>query len=113
MLININQSFRFSLATKRAYELALWATWGIAYSFSAQAESIGTSYPGGIYVWEIPTTATEIRFGNRPVFTVNGKAIIGVPISQEPGEAAIDFRIENLVRKKFFALRKKTTLSNG
>ena len=107
MLININQSFRFSHATKRAYELALWATWGIAYSFLAQAESIGTSSPGGIYVWEIPTTATEIRFGNRPVFTVNGKAIIGVPISQEPGEAAIDFRLENLSKKEIFRIKKK------
>ena len=107
MLININQSSRFSHATKRAYELALWATWGIAYSFSAQAESIGTSSPGGIYVWEIPTTATEIRFGNRPVFTVNGKAIIGVPISQEPGEAAIDFRLENLSKKEIFRIKKK------
>ena len=107
MLININQSFRFSHATKRAYELALWATWGIAYSFAAQAESIGTSSPGGIYVWEVPTTATEIRFGNRPVFTVNGKAIIGVPISQEPGEAAIDFRLENLNKKEIFRIQKK------
>lgn len=107
MLININQSSRFSHATKRAYELALWATWGIAYSFLAQAESIGTSSPGGIFVWEVPTTATEIRFGNRPVFTVNGKAIIGVPISQEPGEAAIDFRLENRSKKEIFRVKKK------
>ena len=107
MLTNINQSSRFSRTTKRAYELALWATCGIAYSLLAQAESIGTSSPGGIYVWEIPTTAIEIRFGNRPVFTVNGKAIIGVSISQEPGEAAIDFRLENLSKKEIFRIQKK------
>ena len=107
MLTNINQSSRFSRTTKRAHELALWATCGIAYSLLAQAESIGTSSPGGIYVWEIPTTATEIRFGNQPVFTVNGKAIIGVPISQEPGEAAIDFRLENLSKKEIFRIQKK------
>ena len=107
MLTNINQSSRFSQATKRAYELALWATCGIASSLLAQAESIGESSPGGIYVWEIPTKATEIRFGNRPVFTVNGKAIIGVPISKEPGEAAIDFRLENLSKKEIFRIKKK------
>ena len=113
MLTNIYQSSRFSQTTKRACELALWAICGIASSLLAQVESIGTSSPGGIYVWEIPTTATEIRFGNRPVFTVNGKAIIGVPISQEPGEAAIDFRVENLSKRKIFRIEKKTTPSNG
>ena len=107
MVTNINQSSRFSQATKRAYELTLWATCGIASSLLAQAVSIGTSSPGGIYVWEIPTTATEIRFENRPVFTVNGKAIIGVPISQELGEAAIGFRIENLSKKEIFRIKKK------
>ena len=106
-MTNINQSTRFSQATKRAYKLSLWATCGIATSLLAQTASIGTSSPGGIYVWEIPTTATEIRFENRPVFTVNGKAIIGVPISQEPGEAAIVFRLERLSKKEFFRIKKK------
>ncbi len=107
MLTNISPSTRFSQANKHAYKLALWAVCGTASSLLAQAASIGTSSPGGIYVWEIPTTATEIRFGNRPVFTVNGKAIIGVPISQEPGEASIDFRLESLSKKEFFRIKKK------
>ena len=107
MLTNIRRSTRFSQANKPAYKLALWVTCGIASSLLAHAASIGTSSPGGIYVWEIPTTATEIRFGNRPVFTVNGKAIIGVPISQEPGEAAIDFRLENISKKEIFRIKKK------
>jgi murein DD-endopeptidase MepM/ murein hydrolase activator NlpD len=107
MLTNISQSRRFYHANKRTYKHLLWATWGIAYSFLAQAESIGASSPGGIYVWEIPTAATEIRFANRPIFTVNGKAIIGVPISQEPGEAAIDFLLENLSKKETFRIKKK------
>ena len=107
MLTNTSQSKRLSQANKRAYKLALWATFGITSGLFAQAASIGTSSPGGIYVWEIPTTATEIRFGNRPVFTVNGKAIIGVPISQEPGEASIDFRLENLSKTEIFRIKKK------
>ena len=107
MLTNISQSRRCSQTTKRTCKLALWVTCGIASSLLAQAASVGTSSPGGIYVWEIPTTATEIRFGNRPVFTVNGKAIIGVPISQESGEAAIDFRLENLSKKDIFRIKKK------
>ena len=107
MLTNISHSTRFSQANKRAYKFTLWAICGISSSFLAKAESIGTSSPGGIYVWEIPTAATEIRFANRPIFTVNGKAIIGVPISQEPGEAAIDFLLENLSKKEIFRIKKK------
>ena len=107
MSTNISPSTRFSQANKGAYKLALGVIYVIAPSLLAQAAYVGTSSPGGIYVWEIPTTATEIRFGNRPVFTVNGRAIIGVPISQEPGEAAIDFRLESLSKKEFFRIKKK------
>ena len=107
MLSNISQSRHCSRSVRRKFKLALWASSAFASSLLAQAASIGTSSPGGIYVWEIPTTATEIRFGNRPVFTVNGKAIIGVPISQEPGETAIDFRLENLSKKEIFRIKKK------
>ncbi len=107
MLTNSSPSTHFSQANKRAYKLALWAVCGTASSLLAQAASIGTSSPGGIYVWEIPTTATEIHFGKRPVFTVNGKAIIGVPISQEPGEASINFRLESISKKEFFRIKKK------
>ena len=60
MLTNISLLARFSQANKRAYKLVLWATCGIASSLLAQAASIGTTSPGGIYVWEIPTTATEL-----------------------------------------------------
>ena len=107
MLTNISQSRRYSQAAKRTYKFALWASSAFASSFFAQAASMGTSSPGGIYVWEIPTTATEIRFGNRPVFTLNGKAIVGVPISSEPGEAAINFRLENLSKREIFHIKKK------
>lgn len=49
----------------------------------------GASVPGGIYVYGAPPAATRVEFQDRPVLELNGRYLVGIPVSQEPGPAEL------------------------
>lgn len=50
-----------------------------------------SSVPGGVYAWNVPEGASEIRFQNKPVLVVGQTALIGIPIKQDLGAAQLSF----------------------
>jgi len=49
--------------------------------------------PGGVYLWPIPEGASQVSFQNKPVMRVADAALIGIPISQATGAAALNYRL--------------------
>ena len=49
----------------------------------------GSPVPGGIYVYTAPPAATRVLFQDRPVFELDGRYLVGLPISLEPGTAEL------------------------
>ena len=49
----------------------------------------GSPVPGGIYVYEAPPAATRVLYQKRPVFAQNGRYLVGLPVSLEPGTAEL------------------------
>ena len=107
MLTNINQSSRFSRTTKRAYELALWATCGIAYSLWAQAESIGTSSPGVFTYGRFQQQRQKFVLEIDLYLRLMGKQSSGFQSLKSPVRLLSTFASKILVKRKFSASRKK------
>lgn len=45
----------------------------------------GSAVPGGIYVIELPQTATAARFAGKTLLRIDRRAYLGIPISEAPG----------------------------
>ena len=56
-------------------------------------EGILKTVPGGIYAWEVPQGATDIRFNDRPVWVSRGTALVGVPLNQSRGNAEMQYQL--------------------
>ena len=52
-----------------------------------------TVVPGGIYRWTPPVRATDIRFNARPVMRVQHQVLVGIPLSQPLGSAALTYQV--------------------
>lgn len=66
-----------------------------------------TNVPGGIYVWNIPSGATTITFQERPVFVLDDYAIVAIPMSQAPGQAALQYTLNDQVQTHSFNISDK------
>ncbi|MEM1436881.1 MAG: peptidoglycan DD-metalloendopeptidase family protein [Pseudomonadota bacterium] len=49
----------------------------------------GAAVPGGIYVYSAPPGVTRVLFEDRPVLSLNGRYLVGIPISRKPGTAEL------------------------
>ena len=49
--------------------------------------------PGGIYRWTPPAQATDIRFNARPVMRMQDQVLVGIPLSQPLGSAALIYQV--------------------
>ena len=49
--------------------------------------------PGGIYRWTPPVKATDIRFNARPVMRMQDQVLVGIPLSQPLGSAALTYQV--------------------
>ena len=76
------------------------------------AEALGAPVPGGLFVWDIPEEAKEIRYKNKPILVIQNKAIIGIPISETPGQQTIAYKLNGNPRKETFEILDKNTPSN-
>lgn len=81
--------------------IAALACWLVAGT--AAADTVA----GGVYVWQIPPGATSVRFNDRPVFTLRDRAIVGIPISAEPGSAQISYVAAGQPQTHGFTIRPK------
>jgi murein DD-endopeptidase MepM/ murein hydrolase activator NlpD len=63
--------------------------------------------PGGVYVWQIPQGASNVTFRNRPAFELNGQAIVGIPITTEPGTGTIEYTLNGTRDTHSFAIWSK------
>ncbi len=64
-----------------------------------------SAIPGGVYLFPIPNGATDIRFHDKPVFTINGHALIAIPMQQTPGPAALNYKIQKETKSHSFKVR--------
>ena len=71
------------------------------------AEALGAPVPGGLFVWDIPEEAKEIRYKNKPILVIQNKAIIGIPISETPGQQTIAYKLNGNPRKETFEILDK------
>jgi len=89
--------------------LALWA---LCMTLSVQAQSgqseqTPLAVPGGIYVWPLPAGANNIHFNNRPVLVNQGRALIGIALSQPLGSAEIRYQLDGATRVHHFTVQDK------
>ncbi len=56
----------------------------------AYAEAV----PGGVYTWPLPTGADSITFNGKPVMIHRGHALVGLPITTEPGTATLAYELD-------------------
>jgi murein DD-endopeptidase MepM/ murein hydrolase activator NlpD len=80
--------------------------------FSVQAQPRQSLVPGGIAIIKLePGNDAGYRFQGKPVLVtaIDGKpgALVGLPLSLEPGEYFIERRSANQVFKKFFKVKQK------
>ncbi len=61
---------------------------GFLLAFPANADAV----PGGIYRWALPAGASDVRFDDKPVLVVANQALVGIPLSQQPGTASLSYR---------------------
>ena len=59
---------------------------------SALAESDHSAVPGGIYLWPVPSQATNVRYEQRPVLIVNDTALVGISIKAAPGDHTLSYQ---------------------
>lgn len=48
--------------------------------------TVGAAVPGGIYTLTLPADTTSATYQRRPVFVIDGTAVVGIPLSASPGE---------------------------
>ncbi len=74
------------------------------------AGALSAPVPGGLFVWDIPEGAQEVRYKGNPVLVITNKAIIGIPVFEPPGLKTLTY-IQNSVnrRQTFEVLDKKYT----
>jgi murein DD-endopeptidase MepM/ murein hydrolase activator NlpD len=70
-------------------------------------KGVSGTVPGGIYVWEVPQGATDIRFNNRPVWVSRDTALIGIPLNQPLGSAALQYQREGKLLTHPFEVTEK------
>jgi murein DD-endopeptidase MepM/ murein hydrolase activator NlpD len=68
---------------------------------------LADAVPGGIYRWIVPEGAQSLSYRNRPVFTHNGQAIVGIPITETAGTNEIHYRLNGTPESHPFAVRSK------
>ena len=70
-------------------------------------EGVLKTVPGGIYAWEVPQGATDIRFNDRPVWVSRGTALVGVPLNQSLGNAEMQYQLGGKVLTHHFQVTEK------
>ena len=74
--------------------------------FGCQASS--TPVPGGLFIWDIPIGAKNIRYQGKPVFFMSDKAVVGIPISKHAGTDNVEYSINGKNESYEFLIMKKT-----
>ena len=92
--------------------LVVLALWALCMTFSVRAQSDQSeqtplAVPGGIYVWPLPAGANNVRFNNRPVLVNQGRALIGIALSQPLGGAEIRYQLDGTTLVHHFAVQDK------
>ncbi|MEE2784336.1 MAG: M23 family metallopeptidase [Pseudomonadota bacterium] len=64
-----------------------------------------SAIPGGVYLFPIPNGATDIRFRDKPVFTINDHALIAIPMQQTPGSATLTYKVQKETKSHPFTVR--------
>jgi murein DD-endopeptidase MepM/ murein hydrolase activator NlpD len=72
-----------------------------------EPELLSLAVPGGIYAWNVPKGAVDIRFNNRPVWVSQGRALIGIPLSQPLGNAEVHYQREGTTLTHVFQVTDK------
>ena len=65
------------------------------------------SVPGGVYVWTLAQGAEDVRFDGKPVLTTSSHALVGIPMTQSPGDASLTFRVDGIAKTHTFAVTPK------
>ena len=99
----LSRTYLLALAAALLLLLNATASWSSSistYSTTAaaalKATANPTSVPGGIYSWAIPDGASTVTFAGKPVFEINGKALIGIPLSQATGMVQLQYRLNGI-----------------
>ena len=71
------------------------------------AGALGAPVPGGLFVWDIPAEAKEIRYKNKPILVIQNKALIGIPVFEIPGPQTITYKLNGHTRKDTFEIQDK------
>lgn len=74
---------------KRAAAYALVLVFGLG-STMAQAHPPHAPYPGGIAVIPVAEGASAARYDGRNVMILDGHAVVGIPLSAEPGQHQLE-----------------------
>lgn len=69
---------------------------------------IHAAKPGGVYTFAIPDNATEITYGDKPVFVIGDYALVAIPMTVEPGPATLRYRQAGQARTHEFTVRPHT-----
>ena len=90
----------------------MWHTiWLCVFALLPQtvlSESAQRTVPGGVYVWALPEGASEPRFDGKPVLSVSGHVVVGVPISQKAGSTHLTYNLNGEERRHPFEVHSKT-----
>ncbi|MEM7077900.1 MAG: M23 family metallopeptidase [Pseudomonadota bacterium] len=49
------------------------------------------SVPGGVYTWPVPRGASDVRYHDKPVFTYQNHAFVGISIKAQPGTEELTY----------------------
>ena len=69
--------------------------------------SLSTPVPGGVLVWDIPDGATGVRYQNKPVLIIGSKALIGIPVFENPGQHSLTFMLDGERKSHNFEVTEK------
>ena len=79
----------------------------VTCALSIPAAFAGTTVPGGVYTAALPPGAHSVRYDGKPVLLVNGRAVIGVPMSAALGAAHIDYIVDEEPQRHRFSIEHK------
>ncbi|MCZ6708785.1 MAG: peptidoglycan DD-metalloendopeptidase family protein [Gammaproteobacteria bacterium] len=83
--------------------LQLWCIWAAAAW--AQADAV----PGGLYIYSPSQQLTGAKYRDRPVLIIDGRALVGIPLSAQPGThvLAITSSAGGIINHEFSVLAKQ------
>ena len=71
------------------------------------ADLFSETVPGGLFVWDIPEGAYEVRFKNRPVFVIKNMALVGIPVFEKNSTQVLNYKIDGELKKQTFQVLSK------